>query len=294
MIRLSVITRTYDRLPFIQRCLESLRRAAIQDMEWIVVDDKPGGSQALCGFIDAVRQDGQFPILRIVAGTRHRSKAANAGLHAASGSFIHFFDDDDTVNPNFYKQTIGFLDAHSRFGAVASHSERVTERIEPEGTLREVRRIPHYPETSAISLAEFAVVQSFAPVAFVARRECIDATGLFDTSLDVCEDYDFYLRFLERFDIGVLPEKLCAFHQREGDLPAESWRNSAASIQHELEDKLFRNTLLRRDLQAGKLGLGWLLAVGTLNRAGWRANLALDALQRNSLINFFLRRLRRD
>ena len=85
----------------------------------------------------------------------------------------------------------------------------------PDGSFAELRRIPHYPETRAVSLAELAVVQMFPPVAFVARRECVNAVGGFSERFEVCEDYDFYLRFLTRFDIGVLPEVLCAFHQRE-------------------------------------------------------------------------------
>ena len=40
------------------------------------------------------------------------------------------------------------------------------------------------------------MVQTFAPVSFVARRECVVATGGFDEQFEVCEDYDFYLRFL--------------------------------------------------------------------------------------------------
>ena len=291
--KLSVITRTCDRLPLLRRCLESLRRAAIEEMEWIVVDDAPGGSPEVAHLIDVTRATWRQPIQLIVAGTRHRSKAANAGLAAASGTMIHFLDDDDMIAPDFYAKTLAFLTDHPRFGAVATLSESVLERTMPDGTFREVARTPHYPETRAVSLAEFAVVQTIAPISFVVRRECIDATGGFDERFEVCEDYDFYLRFLMRFDIGILPEILCAFHQREngGGVP-ESWSNSPATRRHRLEDKLFRNALLRRDLEQGRVGIGWLLALGDMTRGTWRINLILEALQR-SLPRFLLRRLRR-
>jgi cellulose synthase/poly-beta-1,6-N-acetylglucosamine synthase-like glycosyltransferase len=291
MPKLSVITRTCDRLPLLRRCLQSIQQTNFGDLEWIVVDDAPGGSADLAAFVGSLA-----PALNarlISSGSRHRAKAANAGLAAASGELAHFLDDDDTVAPSFYRKTTSFLDDNARFGAVATHAERVVERLMPDGSIREVTRLPHYPEMQAVSLAELAVVQTFAPVSFVARRTCIEAAGGFDERFEVCEDYDLYLRFLTRFDIGVVAEVLCAFHQREdGDVP-EAWLNSPASRQHRIEDKLFRNALLRQDLEQGKIGIGWLLALGDMSRGSWRLNLALDALQRRSWPRAMLRWLRR-
>ena len=264
-------------------------------MEWIVVDDAPGGSPELADFIEVTRATWNVPIQLIVAGTQHRAKAANAGLAAVTGNMIHFLDDDDMIAPDFYAKTLSFLSDNPRFGAVATLAESVLERAMPDGSFPEVSRAPHYPETRAVSLAEFAVVQTIAPISFVARRECIAATGGFDEQFEVCEDYDFYLRFLTRFDIGILPEILCAFHQREtGGSAPEAWNNSPATRRHRLEDTLFRNALLRRDLEQGRVGIGWLLALGDMTRGAWRVNLMLDALQRRSLPRFLLRHLRRN
>jgi glycosyltransferase involved in cell wall biosynthesis len=291
MPKLSVITRTCDRLPLLRRCLQSIQQTNFTDLEWIVVDDAPGGSAELAAFVGSLP-----PALNarlIASGSRHRAKAANAGLAAASGELVHFLDDDDTVGPGFYRKTVSFLADNARFAAVATHAERVIERLMPDGSVREVSRLPHYPEMQAVSLAELAVVQTIAPVSFVARRTCIEAAGGFDDRFEVCEDYDLYLRFLTRFDIGVLAEVLCAFHQREeGNVP-DAWLNSAASRQHRIEDKLFRNALLRQDLEQGKIGIGWLLAFGDMARGSWRLNLALDALQRRSWPRAVLRWLRR-
>ncbi len=292
MTKISVITRTFDRLPLLERCFASLQHASIESLEWIVVDDQPGGNPQIASFATSARATSKVPIRLILAGTRHRAKAANAGLEAARGALIHFLDDDDTIEASFYRRTCDFLDVNPRFGAVVTLADRVLEHRTSDRSFAEVSRIPHYPELRAVSLAELAVVQMFAPVAFVARRECIDAVGGFGDKFEVCEDYDFYLRFLTRFDIGVLPERLCTFHLREEGVPA-SWLNSAASRQHRLEDKIFRNALLRRDLEHGKIGIGWLLALGDMTRAAWRVNLVLDALQRRSWPNVLLRWLRR-
>jgi hypothetical protein len=272
-----------------------LRRAAIEGLEWIVVDDAPGGSPGVTSFIEATRASWtSCPIRLVVAGTQHRAKAANAGLSVATGALIHFFDDDDTIAPDFYAKTLAFLAANPRFRAVATLSESVLERPMSDGSFQELSRSPHYPETRVVSLAELAVVQTIAPVSVVAHRDCIVAIGGFDERFAVCEDYELYLRFLTRFDIGILPEILCAFHNRQiGTAFPESWMNSPATSAHRLEDKLFRNELLRRDLEQGRLGIGWLLTLGDMTRGAWRINLILDALQNRSIPRFLLRRLRR-
>jgi GT2 family glycosyltransferase len=291
MAKISVVTRTCDRLPLLKRCFETLQKSSCQDLEWLVVDDERGGNSEVAAFVEMARSKAAFSVRLVVSGACHRAKAANEGLAAATGGLIHFLDDDDTVAPSFHQRTAEYLDENPRFAAVATLANRVVERANSDGSFAEVSRAAHYPETRAISLAELAVVQTFPPVAFVARRDCIDALGGFNEKLEVCEDYELYLRFLTRFDIGVIPELLCAFHQREGGVP-QSWLNSAASRQHRIEDKLFRNQLLRQDLEQGRIGIGWLLALGDMTRAAWRINLVLDALQRRSWPRAFFNWLR--
>jgi glycosyltransferase involved in cell wall biosynthesis len=292
MPKISVITRTCDRLPLLKRCFHSLQQANFGDLEWIVVDDEPQGNSEVARFVAAIPP--VFNPRLVISGARHRAKAANAGLAAATGTLIHFLDDDDTVASGFYRKTWDFLVENRRYGAVVTLADKVIERRISDGTLSECQRIPHYPETSAISLAQLAVVQMFPPVAFVARRDCISAVGGFREIFEVCEDYDFYLRFLVRFDIAVLPERLCAFHVREEPGSPNSWLNSSASRQHRHEDTLFRNTLLRHDLEVGTVGIGWLLALGEMTRAAWRLNLVFDALQRRTWTRSIVSWLRRN
>ncbi|MDJ0514640.1 MAG: glycosyltransferase family A protein [Methyloceanibacter sp.] len=293
--RLSVITRSCGRLPLLRRSFAALQRAAVPGMEWIIVDDNGECSAELDHLVAEVQQawDGNASLLR--SGERHRAKAVNVGLRVATGEFVHLFDDDDTISPDFYAKTIEFLEANPRFGAVATLSENVLERRLSDSTLQEVSRVRHYPELRSVSLAEFAVVQSFPPIAFVARRSAIDAAGTFDETLEVCEDYEFFLRFLTKFDIGVLPEVLCAFHRRQPTSKTpHDMRNSAASWDHRTEDRLFRNKLLRRDMKNGELGLGWLLALGEMSRGGWRTNLVFESLKRRGIARVVLNWLRRD
>jgi hypothetical protein len=169
---------------------------------------------------------------------------------------VHFLDNVDTVAPDFYDKTAEFLTANARYGGVVTLAERVVERRLDDGSFETIERLPHYPELRAVSLAELAVVQTFAPVSVVARRECLEAIGGFNEQFEVCEDYDLYLRFLTRFDIGVVPEVLCAFHQREEGNVSETWLNSFASRQHRIEDNCSAMRCCGRISSRAKWALG--------------------------------------
>ena len=99
---LSIITRTCDRLTLLRRCLESLEERRSENMEWIVVDDEPSGNADVAKFVERTREEWSYPIHLVNARTKHRAKAANAGLAAATGTMIHFLDDDDSIAPDFY------------------------------------------------------------------------------------------------------------------------------------------------------------------------------------------------
>ena len=60
----------------------------------------------MAGFIESARSTSTFTIRLVVSGTRHRAKAANAGLAAATGALIHFLDDDDTVAPSLLSENL--------------------------------------------------------------------------------------------------------------------------------------------------------------------------------------------
>jgi hypothetical protein len=45
------------------------------------------------------------------------------------------------------------------------------------------------------------------------RKICIDAIGMYDESLTVCEDTDFLFRLAQKFDFETIPEVLVKIHQ---------------------------------------------------------------------------------
>lgn len=290
-MKLSIITRTGNRLQFLERALQSVVSAAPSECEWIVCDDAVGGTPEIRSFIKQAQITTNIPIHLVESHTGNRARAANAGLQIAKGEFIHIHDDDDTVNKDFYLQVMKFLEEKTEYGGVATFCNRIDEKIVDDKIVTLSER-PHYHEIHSLTLLSMATTQTVPPIAFVARKSKMDKVGEFNASLDVCEDHEYFLRFLLETDIGLIPNALAAFHQRPSNTLG-SFSNSAASTNHTIVDAQFRNRMLREDITSNKIGLGWLLAVGDLNRSNLRVNMFVYHLRRNRLFSAALSYLRR-
>mgnify|MGYP002521066031 CR=1 FL=1 len=103
MPELSFIIPVYNAEEYLPAALDSLKRQTFPDWEAILVDDgSPDGSGALC---DAATQaDPRFRVIHQKnAGV---GAARNAGLDAAKGTYVHFLDADDSLEPEMAQCTL--------------------------------------------------------------------------------------------------------------------------------------------------------------------------------------------
>ena len=103
MPELSFIIPVYNAEEYLPAALDSLKRQTFPDWEAILVDDgSPDGSGALC---DAAAQaDPRFRVIHQKnAGV---GAARNAGLDAAKGTYVHFLDADDSLEPEMAQCTL--------------------------------------------------------------------------------------------------------------------------------------------------------------------------------------------
>ena len=280
---ISVITRTLGKAPFLKRVLASLAAAAPEGTEWLIVDDGAENEQVLAEIVEQAKAFSNLAPVLVHSGSRHRAKAMNAGLAAATGGLIHILDDDDTISPGFYSECSKVLEDHPECNAVAVRCEMVEEIIElPSAALREVRRTPHFPEIEAISIATMLVQQVTPTCSLLFRAGAMHGIGLFNVQLPVCEDYEFLLRFLLEHDITLIDKRLATFHTRSAG-SAEAFRNSEASVKHAQVDATFRNALLRRSVRDPEDKLGMLLLMGDLARGATKIDRATVFLRKNRL-----------
>src|SRR6184192_4925852 len=124
----SAVVVTYNALPWIERCLESLGET---DAETIVVDH---GSTD--GTLELVRE--RFPEARVIEQeNRGMGAGNNAGLRAAQGRYTFLLNSDAWVVGDALDRLAAYLDTHP---AVAVAGPRLTN---PDGSLqRSIRGFP--------------------------------------------------------------------------------------------------------------------------------------------------------
>src|SRR5215216_3968154 len=95
---ISIILPTFNRERFLREAFESIQSQICTDWELIVVDD--GSTDRTRETIDELRQTVGQPVTYIYQENRGAYGARNAGLGAAGGNFVAFYDSDDVWLPH--------------------------------------------------------------------------------------------------------------------------------------------------------------------------------------------------
>ena len=101
MPKITFILPIYKVEAYLPRAIESLKNQTSPDWEAILVDDgSPDGCGALCD--KAAAEDARFHAVHQANGGI--GLARNAGLDAACGDYVHFYDPDDEITTDFVEK----------------------------------------------------------------------------------------------------------------------------------------------------------------------------------------------
>ena len=212
--RVTVVTRTRERPFMVRRCMASVLGQSFPDWLHVIVND--GGDPSVVELLaieHADRYRGRLQVIHNPASVGMQN-ASNIGIADAAGDYLVIHDDDDSWQPEFLRACVGFLDergAASPVQGVITQTIRVLEEFNADGGM-DVNHTEDYMPCRSIDLFAAGSENPFAPIAFVYRRAAHERIGPFDERFSVLGDWDFNLRFLQLFEIGVID-------QRAGQLP---------------------------------------------------------------------------
>ena len=248
MSRISVVIPCYNGREYLAEAIESALAQTYRNIEVVVVDD--GSTDDSAAIMARYRE-------RIVV-VRQENKglpaARNAGILASTGDLIAFLDADDWWEPSFLEKT---ADALSSSKAVLAYSG--WQNIGAPPPFHE----PHIPEDyeqASPSKALRLLRSTGWPVhAALTRRAALIEAGLFNTTLDSCEDFDLWLRVALTQPIVRVPEVLAYYRFHPGQMTRNQAKNALMHYQVQRDflrthsDQLKLDDSFVRSLTTGEL-----------------------------------------
>lgn len=200
--RISVLVPCFNHGEFIGETIDSIRAQTLPDFEIIVVDDGSTDprTQKTLNELTGDR------ITILATENRGLPAARNHAARHSRGELLCFVDADDKLAPEWFAKAARVLDERPGV-AFVSHW------LETFGDERWTWR-PEHCDLPAL-LARNAVNG-----AALVRRTAFESVGGYDESMrEGCEDWDFWLRLVERgFDGVIIPEVLFYYRRRSDSM----------------------------------------------------------------------------
>lgn len=263
MKKVVVVTRTKDRLLFLERAIRSIANQTYGDFTHVIVND--GGDreaiEALVGRQDQPIQE-KIQLFHRDIASGAPDTIFNESIDRVDSEFFAIHDDDDTWHPDFLKQTVDHLEQDERLGAVVVRTDKVIETIESQH-IKEKTRLPWMPDVKAISLYRQCIDNQMTPITTLYRRSAYQAVGKFDDSLPVVGDWEFGVRLLLQFDVDFIDPgfALANYHHRSFNQADKASNTSfAGNDKHRYYTNKVMNRNLRQEIAEGQLGVGYIMS----------------------------------
>ncbi len=209
-MNITVVIPTYNRYEFLKRALASVYAQTYVVGEVIVIDD---------GSIDNtsnIKED--FPkIVYIYQENAGVSSARNLGIKNATYEWIAFLDSDD----------IWHIDKLQLQVQLHQSQPSLKMSYTDENWIRndKVVKIPKKFRKFGGDIFDKCLSHCIiAPSATLLHRDLISEVGDFDESLEVCEDYDLWLRVALKNEIGLVDKPLITkYAGHEDQLSFKHW-----------------------------------------------------------------------
>jgi len=238
---ISIITPVFNTpLPWLEECVQSVLDQVYDKWELILIDDNSDDAELRKYLSDLSARDPRIVLDRL-ARRGGISAASNRGLELAKGEFIGFLDHDDVLEPDALFQHVKWLQDHRDADMIYSDEDKLTE----EGLDSPIFKPDWSPDyfLSCNYICHFTLI----------RADVLGHVGGFRSEFDGAQDYDLFLRVIERTTrIDHIPRVL--YH----------WRRSRASTADNIRRK------------PGSLETGRLALEAHLERQAARGHVTVD------------------
>lgn len=232
--KVSVIIPTYNvSKKLLSECLDSILNQSYTNFEICIADD----NSTLKETIDTLKEYEKKNKIKVIyrENNGHISEASNSALSLACGEFVALVDNDDTLDINALYFMVKKLNEDKNLDMIYSDEDK----IDYNGN----RCMPHFkPDFSLDTLLSVNYICHFTMI----RKSVIDEIGGFRKEYDGVQDYDLFLRVIDKTKkIGHISKVL--YHWRMTDTSTSSKSSNKSYViengKKALEDYFKRNKI---------------------------------------------------
>lgn len=210
---LSIVMSTFNRPEDTLRFLESLEATVTRSsVAWEVVVVDNNSTDHTPDVVAAYIGRAGYPLRLVTERKKGRSAGINAGIHATTGHYLAFTDDDILVTPEWVQCIIDYFDAHAEAGCIGG----MVKLFNPEDAPITINTSPIHAVIDNASFTPHNTPILGCNTAI--RKSLLDQIGLFDLELGVGtptrsgEDVDLIYRTITSgYEVHYVPE-IVVFH----------------------------------------------------------------------------------
>lgn len=194
-IDISVVMSVYNNVYDVELAVKSILEQTFERFELIVVDDFSDDGSSL--ILERLR--GRDSRIRVLKNSCNMGLAysLNLAIANAKGRYIARMDADDFSYPDRFETQFKFLEENSAISVVGTNAELICD----SGKLLRVTSLPESPAVIKDSISKLCPL---VHPSVMFRKKFIDFLGGYDDRLRKKQDYDLWLRGVDRFNYANL------------------------------------------------------------------------------------------
>ena len=187
-MNVSVVIPCFNRIKTLSRSIDSVVNQTYKPSEIIIVDD--GSTDGTRDFIIK-----SYPNIKYFFQPKKGvSSARNKGIRESSSDWVAFLDSDDEWLPQKLEKQINQLGKHSEI--FISHTNEIWIR---NGV--RVNQMKKHQKYGGYIFDKCLDICRISPSSVLIHKKVLKDVGVFDETLQVCEDYDLWLRITSKYSV---------------------------------------------------------------------------------------------
>ena len=228
---ISIVIPTYNRCELLKRAINSVLDQTINVREIIIVDN--GSTDNTYEMISSL-----FPeITYIYEKKKGVSFARNVGIKNCHSTWVALLDSDDAWEPQKLEKQLFFTNNNNKKYRLIHTNEIWYKNNKFQNQLKK------HEKSGGDIFQKSLQLCCISPSSAFIKKEVFDDYGFFDESLEVCEDYDMWIRITSKEEVGFLDNPLVVKHGGHDDqLSKKYWgidRFRIKSLEKNLKNNWF-------------------------------------------------------